>query len=327
MLLSQSFTLFCFSCMFLILLNVFSFFISLLFFYLICLYPLFIVCVIIPLTPSSNMAPFISRSPSSIFATPTPTPPPTPLTPTSTNGCTSSSRRSPSYESSLSFKDLAPLAQFDVPQSHLRSSASPSFNLHCLSPDPRQFPAFPFSARGSSPIPLITSPLPSSANHCSPSPFSPTFFPTSPTSVPASPPFTMATPTFPHAEPVTLSPTMSGSFSGFSCHTTTPTKATTVSTSHTKNYPTIPFSQIPCSASTSKDSLVAQLAPSSSSSRPVSPLSIILPLSPSGSRCSSPSPLSPPLRSLSPCPVCRVPAVSPPPSRAHTDPSKVELFI
>uniref|UniRef100_A0A3Q4HI87 Ankyrin 3a n=1 Tax=Neolamprologus brichardi TaxID=32507 RepID=A0A3Q4HI87_NEOBR len=82
-------------------------------------------------------------------------------------------------------------------------------------------------------------------------------------------------------------------------------------------------------ASSSKESLVTQLA---SSFRPMSPLSMstLPPTSPSGSRCPSPSPPSPPLRSLSPCPVCQctcAPSVNPPPTQTRIDPSNMEIYL
>nr|XP_054606290.1 uncharacterized protein LOC129166825 [Nothobranchius furzeri] len=286
------------------------------------------------------------QAPTSVFLTPTPTPPPTPLTLTAA-ACSRpfSSRRSPSYESSISLKDLAPSAPFEQTQS--------SFFIHCSScstqpypsSNPWQSPAFPFMSCLTSPIPLITSPLPSSPAPYS-SPFSATSAPTSPASCPASP--TLSTPVLSQAETVTLSLTLSGSSEDLSCQTVpsikTPTTPSILSVSCCEDHnssqliaalvsPTLPSS--PCmaspsvTASASKDSLAAQLA---SSSRPISPLSIctLPPISPSGSRCPSPGPPSPPIRSLSPCPVCQckcAPSVNPSPALTHIDPSKMEIYI
>ncbi|XP_035519518.1 proline-rich receptor-like protein kinase PERK2 [Morone saxatilis] len=277
------------------------------------------------------------QTPSPFFPTLTPTPPPTPLaTTTALQGRPFSSRRSPSYESSISLKDLAPPAPFEPTQFNFLSRPPQCLIAQCSHADPHQSPAFPYSPHPSSPIPLITSPLPpsSAANSPPPIPSSLTPVPSSPTSAPASP--ILTTPKSSQAERNT-----------FSCHT--PSKTATTSTNLTpvpssianqSESITLPVSPIPSSpsgrtspsviASPSKDSVVTQgLA---SSSRPVSPLSLstLPPISPSGSRCPSPSPSSPPLRSLSPCPACQctcAPSVPPPPTQTHTDPSTMEILM
>ncbi|KAM7408513.1 hypothetical protein PAMA_002305 [Pampus argenteus] len=112
------------------------------------------VCVIIPLAPRSTQAPFIVQTPTSFFPTPTPTPtpPPTPLTPTAAlHYQPFSPRRSLSYESSISLKDLAPPAPFEQ-QFNFLCPPSP-----CLTP---QFsPADPPTSVPSSPTSLPTSPI------------------------------------------------------------------------------------------------------------------------------------------------------------------------
>lgn len=322
--------------------NVFFFLFLQSFYFFACsfLFPFHAVCIIIPLTPGSTETAFILKAQSPIFPTPTPTPPPTPLTSVAAaNRGPFSLRHSPSYESSISLEDLAPLAPLEPFQSNFLPSHSSRLAPQNSSAESCQSPAFSFLPGLSSPIPLITSPLPYSAPH-SPSPFSNTSVSTS-LSIPATP-----TSIFSPAETVTLSLTLSDQ----SCQTThtikttsTPTIFTAIHSSGDPNLsqliatPVTPIlSSAPPSTSPSisttpsNDSLVAQLA--SSSSRPVSPLSVctLPPISPSGSYCSSPSPPSPPLRSLSPCPVCQckcVPSVTPPPARTHNDASKMEIFI
>lgn len=299
------------------------------------LFPFSIVCVIIPLTPRSKGA-FILRAPSPIFPTPTPTPPPTPVTrAAAANSPLFSSRRSPSYESSISLKDLAPSVAHEPSQSPFLRSRCSRLVPQSYPAESSQSPAFSFLPCLSSPIPLITSPLPYSAPN-SPSSFSTTSVPTSPLSVPATP-----TSILPQAELITLSLTISGSSSDptstiettSSCFSGEPTLFQPMATPAAHNPSSIPASISPSiSISPSKESLVAHLASFSSSSRPVSPLSIctLPPVSPSGSHCPSPSPPSPPLRSLSPCPVCQckcAPSVTPPPARTRNDPSTMEIFI
>uniref|UniRef100_A0A8D3CCL3 Ankyrin 3 n=1 Tax=Scophthalmus maximus TaxID=52904 RepID=A0A8D3CCL3_SCOMX len=278
------------------------------------------------------------------FPTRTPTPPSTPLSPTATlHGSTVSSRRSPSYESSISLEDLAPPAPFK--QLQFNFSTLPPFLI------PQCPPAYRCQSP-TSPIPLITSPLPYSSAAISSStiPFSATCVPCSPTSVPTSPTFTMPNlnPSQP-SEPIASSLTVYGSTPDLSCPATTSAKPVPAPTNHTlepsSKIPnisepiSIPLSPVPCApsgrvspsvaTSQSKESLVTQLA---SSSRPVSPLSLstLPPISPSGSRCPSPSPSSPPLRPLSPCPACQctcAPSIPPPPTRTRVDPSTMEIFI
>ncbi|KAK7901908.1 hypothetical protein WMY93_018677 [Mugilogobius chulae] len=91
------------------------------------------VSIIIPLVPGSA-APIIIQTSSLFCPTPTPTPPTTPLTPSSAS---LSPRRSPSYESSICLKDLAPAPQFKSPPARLPLSP--------IIPDPRQSVSFPFS--------------------------------------------------------------------------------------------------------------------------------------------------------------------------------------
>lgn len=114
-----------------------------------------IVCIIIPLTPGGTESVFLLPHSSSFFPTLTPTPPPTPLSPTAVlNHQRPSSRRSLSYEFSVSLRDLAPPAPFKQPRSILHSpNLTPLF-------DDRQSPVLPFSPQPSSPIPFISSPLP-----------------------------------------------------------------------------------------------------------------------------------------------------------------------
>ncbi|XP_075931938.1 uncharacterized protein LOC142931749, partial [Anarhichas minor] len=293
-----------------------------------------LVCVIIPLTPRSTQAAFILQTRSPFCPSPTPTPPPTPLTPTAALHCRPfSPRRSLSYESSISLKDLAPPALFKPPKFNFLSSPPPCLISQCLSTYPRKSPAFPFSPRPSSPIPLITSPLSPSPAANSPITSS---VPCSPTSVPTSPSLTTPAPNPSVAEPNAFSLTLSGSTSDISCHTTAPSITATTPANLTLITPVPPIPSSPSgfaspsvTASPSKESLVTQLA---SSSRPVSPLSLsTLPLvSTSGSRCPSPTPSSPPLRYLSPCPACQcsfVPAISPPPPRTPIDPSTAEILF
>lgn len=297
-------------------------------------FPFHAVCVIIPLTPGSTETAFILKAQSPIF----PTPPPTPLTPVAAaNRSPFSLRHSPSYESSISLKDLAPLAPLEPFRADFFPPHSSRLAPQSSSAESCQSLAFSFLPGMSSPIPLITSPLPYSAPN-SPLPFSYASVSCSPLSTPTS----ILSP----ADTVTLSLTLSGT----TCQTTPTLKTTSTSTIytviHSSDDPNLsqliatpvspilsstPASSSPSvSASPSNDSLVAQLA--FSSSRPVSPLSVctLPPISPSGSHSSSPSPPSPPLRSLSPCPVCQckcAPSVTPPPARARSDASNMEMFI
>ncbi|XP_076747712.1 ankyrin-3 isoform X36 [Maylandia zebra] len=297
------------------------------------------VCIIIPLTSGGPEAAFILQTPSPFFPTPTPTPPPTPLTPSAALYCHPfPPRRSPSYESSILLKDLAPSAPFQPAEFDVFTSPHACPIPQCPNTDPRQFPAFPFSPLTSSPIPLITSPLLSSPAPHSPSPFlsSAISVPTSPTSAPASP--RLSIPTLDLLQALSVTCQTGDTFKP----TTTPPNLTlapcAMSPSHSQPI-TIPVSAIhstapgtvppSVTASSSKESLVTQLA---SSFRPVSPLSMstLPPISPSGSRCPSPSPSSPPLRSLSPCPVCQctcAPSVNPPPTQTRIDPSNMEIYL
>uniref|UniRef100_A0A7N8XAG2 Ankyrin 3a n=1 Tax=Mastacembelus armatus TaxID=205130 RepID=A0A7N8XAG2_9TELE len=280
----------------------------------------------------------------SFFPMPAPTPPPTPLTPPAVLPSRPFSlRRSPSYESSISLKDLAPPAPFELPHFNFLSPRPPINVPQCPRAEPHPSPAFLYSPHPSSPIPLITSPLPSSPIPSGSSVLS------SPNSIPTSP--TLTTPSLncsQPSEPITSSLTVSSS--DLLCDTNirtpsepaiTPTKLTLVPSStapNTSESITLPFLSPPTSpsgrasfsvtASPSKDSLVMQLA---ESSRPVSPLSYTLPpISPFGSHCPSPSPSSPSLHSLSPCPACQstcAPSILPSPTQAHTDLSTMEIFI
>uniref|UniRef100_A0A8C3AJY5 Ankyrin 3 n=1 Tax=Cyclopterus lumpus TaxID=8103 RepID=A0A8C3AJY5_CYCLU len=274
-----------------------------------------------------------------------PTLPPTPLTPIAALHCRPFPlRRSPSYESSISLKDLAPPALFKLPRANVISPRHPRLIPQCPPAAPCQSPAFPFSPRRSSPIPLITSPLPPSPAADSPIPSSVLC---SPTSVPTSPSLTTPTPNLLLAEPNPSSLTLSGSTSDPSCHTTASSITATIPAiltlvpssiapkpSEPLITPVPPISSSPSVMASSsvtvsprKESLVTQLA---SSSRPVSPLSISTfpPVSASGSCCPSPPPSSPPLRSLSPCPACQFsfePSISPP--QTPIDPSTMEILI
>ncbi|KAK5854239.1 hypothetical protein PBY51_015327 [Eleginops maclovinus] len=281
------------------------------------------VCIIIPLTPGSSQAAFILQPPTPYF--PTLTPPPTPLSPTeATPSRPFSLRRSQSYESSISLKDLAPPAQF----------RSPEFN--CLSPPPTCLipscpPADPFLPDTLSPIPLITSPLlPSHA------PPNSSLVLSSPTSVPTSLTLTTPAPIPSQAEPNPSSSTLSGSTSDLPSLTAANHTVDSHSITPIPSEPlTIPVSSIPSSPSDNASPCVtlsptqeSAVTPLASSSRPVSPLSLstLPPVSPSKSRC--PSPSSPPLRALSPCPACH--CTFPPstlPTRTPIDPSAVEAFI
>uniref|UniRef100_A0A8D0AXL2 Ankyrin 3 n=1 Tax=Sander lucioperca TaxID=283035 RepID=A0A8D0AXL2_SANLU len=271
-------------------------------------------------------AAFTLQTPIPFF--PTPTPPPTPLTPTAE--LPFSRRRSPSYESSISLKDLAPPALFKLPQFNFLSSPSPCLIPQYPPADPRQSADLPLSPDPSSTIPLITSPLPPSPVANSPSPI-PSLVPSvlsSPSSVPNSPTLTTPAPNPSQAEPNTPSLTLSRSCSDLSCHTsetaTTPAILTLVPSSIAPNLSEsliIPVSPIPFSpldralpsvtASPCNDPFVTQLAASSR-------------------HCPSPSPSSPPLCSLSPCPACQCtcpPSIPPPPTQTRIDPSTVEIFI
>lgn len=292
-----------------------------------------IVCIIIPLTPRSTEQAFILQTVSPSFPVPTPTPLSSPFTANAAIHCQPlSSRRSPSYESSILLQDLAPPLQFELSPFNFNSPHPPSMSP---SADPRQSPAFPFSPHPSSPIPLITSPLPHSPTANSPTPTA------------------SSDPAFFSASSVTPNPSQAESLSqetsDISFHITTTSENATAPTNlpltpssvgpHQSEYIIMPVSHIhsspsgstsPCvTASASKESLVTQLA---FGSRPVSPLSLstLPPLSPSGSRCHSPGPSSPPLRSLSPCPACHctcAPCVPPPPSQTRNDPSTMEILI
>lgn len=284
-------------------------------------HPFPIVCIIIPLTPRSAEGPFILQTPSSFFPSLTPTPPPTPLTTTATlHRRPSSTRRSPSYESSISSKDLAPLAPFEPSQSNSRSF-SPSFAFpQGLPGDPCLSPFSPLLPDPLSPIPLITSPLLSpSASHSLP-PITSSAFSISSSSYTAavSPVLTTQSPKSFQREPNSSSLALSGHRSDISCHTT--------ATFETSGTPT-PFTQQPSSESITLP--VSPMPSSPSCSRPVSPLSLSThPLvSPSGSLCPSPGPSSPPLRSLSPCHCTCVLSIPPPPTQGRTDPSTMEILI
>uniref|UniRef100_A0A8C6WRY9 Ankyrin 3a n=1 Tax=Neogobius melanostomus TaxID=47308 RepID=A0A8C6WRY9_9GOBI len=256
-----------------------------------------------PLIPGSA-APIIIQTSSLFCPTPTPTPPPTPLTPTS---AALSSRRSPSYESSISHKDLAPAPKFKSPPSPL--PLSPHI------PDPRQSAFFPFSPHPTSPIPLITSPLPTTSTCLSPSPVRPFAVPPSPTP-------SLQTDSDNHSFTVVSSPS--------------PCKTTTVSSSLVPDAPepnSVPVSTSasgkispPVATSPSGESLAAQL-PASGRVSPVS-VATLPTVSASESRSESPCPSSPPLRPLSPCPSCQCAPPNPPPTtQTQHDSSKMEIFI
>nr|XP_057914750.1 ankyrin-3-like isoform X30 [Doryrhamphus excisus] len=238
------------------------------------------VCVIIPLIPS-NPAFILCTTPS--LPSPPPSPKASPFTP----------RRSPSYELSISLKDLAPSSTLERRFNFVPPPLK-GLTHQCPPPDPRQIPGFPFSPHPSSPIPLITSPLPSSPTFVPPSPPTPRML-TLPTPVPAQTEPTSKTPNSPAG--LTLAPSTAA-----------------------PNFPE------------PDSSPSGRMSPSPASSRPVSPLSLTnLPnLSPSGSRCPSPHPPSPPLRPLSPCRACPCgfPAGSSlPPPRTRIDPPSLEIFL
>ncbi|XP_062422435.1 uncharacterized protein LOC134135195 [Pungitius pungitius] len=307
-----------------------------------------VVCVIIPLTPRRTGAASTLQTPSTLPTNPTP-PPTTPLTlAAARHRRPFSPRRSPSYESSISLKDLAPPALFKSQQFNFLSPPAPCATPQRPPPaDARRPAAFPPATRPASPIPHITSPLPPSPTPNSPIPPS---APGSSASLPASPSLPPHTSDPSAAEPNASWLTTSGSSSGASCRATAPSSMTATTppiltlaaspvvagASEPPAAPAPPTFSSPSSmtspsvaVSPSDEALVTQLT---ACSRPVSPLSFpsLPPGSASGSRCPSPAPPSPPLRSLSPCPLCQfgfAPAVSPPPPRLPVDPSTTEILF
>lgn len=277
--------------------------------------PIPIVCMIIPLIPGSATGPFFLQTRGPAF--PSLTPPPTPLSATAAQHYHPfSSRRSPSYESSILLRDLAPPAQFE-PQPDLLDPQFPTADTHHV-------PALCFSPHPPSPIPLITSPLPVTC--VDPFPPLPSSSLTSVTSgfdsLQGCSSWTAVAPDYSHREP--NCPSLSEVTSeGFSHSEMRPRNVSPCSAEPGQPEPfALPVSP-PVAASLSSECLPAQVA---FGCRPASTLPSV---SPSGSCCPSPGPSSPPPPSLSPCPVCQctcAPSV-PAPAHKHSDPSTMELLI